>query len=188
MTEKGKTKAATKTKTKKAVTPQEEKPKTIGRPSLYSQKMADEICKRITEGLSLRKVCLAPDMPSIGTVCRWLSEGDKKSFQEQYARACEIRTDVMAEELMDLHEKAWVPVEIEGVPLVIDGKPVMTINQSSAAAVRLEADNKKWLMAKMKPKKYGDKVDLNHGGQVDNPVRALYEQLSGTPLKPKSSE
>ena len=39
-----------------------------------------------------------------------------------------------------------------------------------------------WLAAKHAPKKYGDKVDVNHGGQTDNPLSVLLKQVSGTSL------
>lgn len=31
---------------------------------------------------------------------------------------------------------------------------------------RVRIDTRKWLLAKLQPKKYGDRVDLNHGGAV----------------------
>ena len=42
--------------------------------------------------------------------------------------------------------------------------------QSNAVvqAVKLKADNLKWVMSKMKPKKYGDKLEL--AGDQDNPI------------------
>lgn len=35
---------------------------------------------------------------------------------------------------------------------------------------RLVSDNRKWLASKFLPKKYGERVDLNHGGQPENPL------------------
>lgn len=35
---------------------------------------------------------------------------------------------------------------------------------------RLRVDTRKFLMAKMKPKKYGDKVDLTSGGEKIQPL------------------
>lgn len=72
----------------------------------------------------------------------------------------------MAEELAELHNKAWVPAyDMEGNPLMnASGVPLMTVDKASAAIVRLEADNKKWLMGKLKPRKYGDKVQTELTG------------------------
>lgn len=138
--------------------------KKTGRPSKFTQALADKICEHVACGMSLRKVCEQSGMPQMRTVLRWLADGEHEDFCRQYARAREAQADAMAEDLVDLHEKAWVPVMIGDTPLIIDGKPVMTVNKASAAAVRLEAENKKWLMGKLKPKKYGDKITQEHTG------------------------
>lgn len=43
-------------------------------------------------------------------------------------------------------------------------------DMSAVAKQRLRIDTRKWLLSKLVPKRYGDKVDVNHGGQGDNPV------------------
>jgi hypothetical protein len=37
--------------------------------------------------------------------------------------------------------------------------------------VRLNA--LKWAASKIAPRHYGDKLDLNHGGQAENPVKVI---------------
>lgn len=100
-------------------------------------------------------------LPRYATVARWLAEQDENGanpLRDQYARAKEAQADYMAEEMAELHNKAWVPLlDDDGKPIIIDGKPLMTVDKSSAAIVRLEAENKKWLMGKLRPKKYADK-------------------------------
>lgn len=63
------------------------------------------------------------------------------------------------------------------MPLMVNGSIVRTVNKASAAAVRLEADNKKWLMGKLRPKKYGDKIQV--GGAEDLPP--IQQSVSITP-------
>lgn len=100
-------------------------------------------------------------LPSYATFARWLAEQDEEGrnpLRDQYARAKEAQADYMAEEMAELHNKAWVPLlDDDGKPIIVDGKPLMTVDKSSAAIVRLEAENKKWLMGKLRPKKYADK-------------------------------
>jgi hypothetical protein len=36
---------------------------------------------------------------------------------------------------------------------------------------RLRVDTRKWLMSKLAPKKYGDKVDLRHAGEGGGPLK-----------------
>ena len=81
----------------------------------------------------------------------------------------------MAEELAELHEKAWVPMidEETGEPIRDkDGRVLRYVDKSSAAVVRLEAENKKWLMGKLRPKKYADKQTHEHSGPNGGPIQA----------------
>ena len=71
----------------------------------------------------------------------------------QYARVKELQYDMMCEELDELTDKA---VEIR--------------DKEMTNALRLKIDTLKWKLSKLAPKKYGDRLDLNHGGQVDNPI------------------
>lgn len=116
-------------------------------------------------------------LPDYSTVARWLAEpsedGGVNVLCDMYARAKEAQADYMAEELAELHNKAWVPAfDMTGMALTgADGSPLMTVDKSSAALVRLESDNKKWLMSKLKPRKYGDKMTQEltgaNGGAIE---------------------
>ena len=116
-------------------------------------------------------------LPDYFTISKWMNEKDENGacpIGEMYARAKEAQAEFMGEELAELHNKAWVPVldPDTGLPIIIDGKPIMTVDKSSAAIVRLEADNKKWLMAKLKPRRFGDKVTQEHVGEGGGPIKA----------------
>lgn len=139
----------------------------VGRQVPFSQSICDAICERLVEGQSLRSICEVDGMPHVATVMRWLADPRKKDFREQYARAREMQMDMYADELAVLHEKAWIPVlDDTGMPVLdVESRPYMVVDKSSAAVVKLEADNKKWLMSKIAPKKYGDKLAL--GGAED---------------------
>ena len=124
-----------------------------GRPSDYNKEIADKICSKVSEGISLRTICLADDMPDKSTFFRWLRE--HKDFQDQYAQAKEESTNAQHELLEELGDQA---IELSQS---VDPKASGAVVQ----AVKLKADNLKWVMSKMKPKKYGDKVDLTTNGK-----------------------
>ena len=63
-----------------------------------------------------------------------------------------------------------------------DGRP--RVDNDVIQRSRLRVDTRKWLMSKMAPKRFGDKVDVNHGAQPDNPLTVLLQQVQGTPMKP----
>lgn len=125
-----------------------------GRPSTYTQELADNICEQLALGNSMRTVCAADEMPAMSTVFKWLRENE--SFSEQYARAKQESSDYMAEELADISDKALEDAYAGG-----ENKAVNAI----VNAHRMRIDTRKWLMSKMKPKKYGEKLDLTTDGE-----------------------
>lgn len=108
-----------------------------GRPTNYTEDLTSLLCSRIATGMSLRKVCKAKDMPSIGTVYTWFPKYPE--FIEQYARAKEESADADADRLDEI---------AEGV-LAGDYEP---------ANARVAADIIKWSAGKKRPKKYGDRT------------------------------
>lgn len=142
--------------------PKEKKP--VGRPSLYSQELADRVCQRIIEGYSMRTVCKPDDMPAAATLFRWFREHPE--FREQYARATEERTEAMSEDILDIADDGsndLMTIQKGNQSYEIENKEVT--NRS-----KLRVDTRKWLMSKMKPKKYGDKVDVTSEGKSIQPV------------------
>jgi hypothetical protein len=127
-----------------------------GRHSDYTTLVADFICERIAHGESLRKICSDPDMPACSTVFKWLIEF--KEFSEQYARAREAQCDAFVEQIIEISD------DISNDTIHTEGgdKPnAEWINRS-----RLRVDTRKWLMSKMAPKKYGDKIQQEVTGNV----------------------
>ena len=90
-------KTTAKSKPESSKKPPTKTPKKNGRPTKYSDKLADRICQKIAEGYSVRSICKEKDMVSMQTLFRWLRENDK--FREQYAHACEERSYAQAENL-----------------------------------------------------------------------------------------
>ena len=128
-----------------------------GRPSLYTEPLAAKICLRLAEGESLRAVCADKAMPSISTVMGWLFDGNHGDFPEQYARAREAQAEIRADEIVDIADDASNDFAADK-----DGKPVA--NSEHIQRSRLRVDARKWIAAKLLPKRYGDKLDL--GGTV----------------------
>jgi hypothetical protein len=131
----------------------------IGRPSLYTPELADEICTRLANGESLRAICLDDAIPSVGTVLRWVGEHDE--FQKQYARAREIQAETHADDIVTIADGGG---EDDSVRTARD---------------RLRVDARKWVASKLLPKKYGDKQTTVHEDpDGNNPFAALMEAVS----------
>jgi len=139
--------------------------KEIGRPSIFDQDIADKLCEEIaTSSKSLRTICKEEGMPSVRTVLSWLSAGDKedgnplfKAFLRQYARAREEQADFLAEEIIEIADDG-------SNDLMTVGKgdaSYETENKEVTNRSKLRVDARKWIASKLKPKKYGDKLDMD---------------------------
>lgn len=113
----------------------------VGQPTSYTVKRATEICALIADGKSVRTICKAQDMPSSATVYVWLKEHPE--FQEQYTRAREDQADAIFDECLAIADDAQAD----------------TVQQD-----KLRIDTRKWMAGKLRPKKYNDKVMMEHSG------------------------
>lgn len=112
-----------------------------GRPTDYAEGIANTICERIANGESLRTITSEAGMPHRSTVHKWLFE--RKEFSDQYARAREAQADTYADEMEDIARDPKIDVQ----------------------RARLIIDTRKWNASKLKPKKYGDKLDMTSDGE-----------------------
>lgn len=121
-----------------------------GRPSDYSEELAERICLALIDGLSLAKICAEDDMPHRSTVLRWLERHPE--FAARYARARESQADFMDDMILDV-ANASTP--------------------ETAAADRVKIGAYQWRAAKLKPKKYGDRVLAEHTGPNGGPIQTV---------------
>ena len=159
--------------------PQTKEIATTGRPSIYTEELALDICTRLGLGQSLRKICLDDRIPHIATVMSWLTK--KPDFLEQYTRAREIQAETQFDELIDIVDQ---PPELNHI-LDKDGKPIeVKFDSSYVAWMKLRVDTRKWTAARMAPKKYGEQktpeevhdmtvIDVNVRDMMDVAVKRL---------------
>ena len=124
--------------------------KTTGRPTKYSESLADTICARLAEGESMRRIARDESMPALSTLFLWLRKHD--DFSEQYVMAKQESADAMFEEILDIADN--------GTNDFVETQGGYKTNSENIQRSRLRIDTRKWMMSKMKPKKYGDKVEL----------------------------
>lgn len=124
-------------------------PKPVGRPSIFTQKVADKICEEIaTSNKSLRTICAMEGMPAVSTVLKWLQDG-ANGFTEQYARAKEEQADLLVEDMLDISEHT-------------DEDHTAFTGGNVVQRDRLRIETRKWIASKLKPKKYGEKLDVTN--------------------------
>lgn len=137
------------TKTKEARPP--------GRPTGFSKAIATRICSRMAAGESLRQVCSTGGMPSIATVFRWLADERYKEFREQYEEARETLLETMAGEILEIADET-------SRDTLTDDEGNERANAEWIARSRLRVEARKWILSKLLPKKYGEKVAHEHAG------------------------
>lgn len=116
------------------------KPKAkMGRPSKKTPKTVEELLVRISMGRSVSSVCGDEDMPEARTVFRWIAEDE--DFRQRYARACANRSLVYADTIGDI------------------AKGVMA-GKIPPDAGRVAIDSYKWIAARLMPKYYGEKQQI----------------------------
>lgn len=145
----------------------------VGRPSEYSQQVADIICERLSEGESLRSICLEETMPNKATVFRWL--GVREEFSDQYARAREEQAEALADEIVEIADEEGTMIKRSkhggNAEDNADEEIEVVFDPTAVARNRLRVEARKWVAAKLKPKKYGEKVTQELTGKDGAPIQ-----------------
>ncbi|MBX5157031.1 terminase small subunit protein [Rhizobium sp. NZLR3b] len=147
----------------------------MGRPTKFTQALAEKICERIADRESLRSICRDEDMPAKSTVLSWLADDDKAAFRARYALAREILADSFVDELVEIADDRsddWIEKK--------NAAGETTGWQENGEAIRrsqLRIATRQWVAEKLKPKKYGSKIEPEQG--VTGEVSQLLEDING---------
>lgn len=130
------------------------------------QEKREALLAAIMGGASMRKACR--DLH----ICRsevFVDLAADDVFADQYARAMAIRADDMFDEMVEI---ADTPMIGEKTKTLADGKVEISTADMTEHR-RLRVDTRKWALARMNPRKYGDKVQV--GGADDLPPVATVD-------------
>ena len=114
---------------------------------MYSQDLAETICRRIAAGEPLTRITDEKAMPNYATVTRWLREFTE--FSTMYAQAREIQADTHFDYIMSR------VAELDSAT-----------DMARVQALRAQIDAAKWAASKLKPRVYGDKLDVDVSGTI----------------------
>ena len=117
----------------------------VGRPSLYTDGLADRICEMLAEGTGMHIICAMPGFPHPVTVYRWLDANEE--FRNKYTRARERAADRFASDVIAIADQADETIR-------------------SVEKARLRIDARKWAAGKFAPKKYAERVNTELSGTV----------------------
>jgi hypothetical protein len=135
--------------------------------TIYEKEVVSKlVLEGMMSGLSAFKACQAAGVPQ-STFTTWLL--DDADLAERYTRAREALIEKMASDLMEI---ADTPV----------GSTESGATDSGAVQKqRLQVDTRKWLLSKLAPKRYGDKLELS--GDQESPLQV--QVIKRTIIDPK---
>lgn len=133
-------------------------------PDPYTPEVVAEICKRLAGGESLRAICRSDGMPARTTVIKWVLD-DRDGFADQYARAKAVGIDEFADETIEIADTP-APGVIETDKIGVAGPYTEVQRRDAIEHRRLQVDTRKWYVSKLAPKLYGDKLALEHSGEI----------------------
>jgi len=125
------------------------------------------ICEHIEGGLSLREASIKEGFKSAGSFSNFLAEKESPTLNEHYARACAERVMVYADKIIEV-----AFCQEDDVSTGPNGEKV--INHNVIQRNTLQVNTLKWMLSKMNPKKYGDKVDVTSEGEKIQSIPAIH--------------
>ena len=123
-------------------------------PGMYPPEIRDTIVDLLASE-SLLSICQREGMPDRLTITRWMREDE--SFATKCARAREEHADLIFEGLADI-ERDLLDVKVK------------------ADAARVVISSRQWRLEKIKPKKYGPKLETTHEAG-DSLIRAVVREI-----------
>jgi len=118
----------------------------------YTSEYAEEVCRRMAEGASLREVCRDNGMPE-SSVRQWIRD-DRDGFAARYQTARALQVESWSDQIIEIANREDLDPQDK----------------------RLRCDNLRWLMSKLLPKRYGDRLLV--AGDAENPLQVLHQQVS----------
>lgn len=144
-----------------------------GRPSKLTKEAKAAVCEELTLGKSLREVCLMEGFPDISNVIRCLQRD--LDFRAQYIQARKLQEEIIFDQIHYIADTPQRGIKITTKP---DGS-VETTEADMIEHRRLQIESRKWLLGRMSPKKYGDKIEVdmpNGGSNLTQIINVVQQQ------------
>lgn len=125
-----------------------------GRPSAYTEAIAEEICERIACGESLLSVCKSNNMPDRMTVNRWQNKDPE--FASRIAHARDLGQDFIIDECREIADEA---------------------DEDNVNVAKLRIWHRQWEASKRAGKRFGDKIQQEVSGKDGGPVQFLIRDV-----------
>lgn len=119
------------------------------------------VCAQIAQGKSLRSILDADDkLPTVRSFLDWMGADGELAIQ--YAHARQTQYELLADEIVAIADENYTTDE-HGVKERLSSEAIQRN--------RLRVDTRKWMLSKMLPKVYGDKIQTEHTGKDGGPIQ-----------------
>ncbi len=108
------------------------------------QRQLTSAMHRLAKGESMASIGRDPKMPGATTIYDWIDADETGLSAERYARARERQADFGADEIREIADN----------------------QELDPNSRRIMVDARKWIAAKLKPRVYGDRLDVKHTGNL----------------------
>jgi len=126
------------------------------------EKITEFVCYQIAQGRSLRSILdNDDDLPSASAFLKWI--GGCSILREQYAHARTMQYELLSDELISISDEFYTIAE--------DGTTKERLSSEAIQRNRLRVETRKWMLSKMLPRQYGDKLTTEHTGKGGGPIQ-----------------
>lgn len=166
----------------------------------YSELLAARICEMVSQGQSLRIICKINGMPSRERIMSWVmfpNEEERPGFSQRFKDARQIGWMLMGEDILDIADDASKDRITKRIldPRTGTLKTVEVDNPNNITRAKLMVDTRKWMLQRLLPAVFGDKVEVKHGisdelaGRLDA-ARARLDRMNqeNPALEPSTKE
>jgi hypothetical protein len=151
----------------------------MAKPLNYTKEQKKElftkICNDVIENKTSFNQAILNNKITLTTFYSWLIDDD--SLKELYNYAREIRSDTLFEEIIVIADTTE-----EGIKIKETAKGTEILKGDMTDHRKLRVDARKWVVSKMNPKKYGDKVEIDHSSK-DGSMSPNLSNLSNEELE-----
>lgn len=132
-----------------------------GRPSVYSDELADEICSELSNSsIGIKTLCISrKHWPNCSTLFRWIQSN--AVFREKYRQAKESQVELLVSEMLEIADDGSNDL----MTFIKGDEEYSRENKEVTNRSKLRVDTRKWIAERLLPRVYGSKVDVTSGGE-----------------------
>lgn len=131
----------------------------------------DKILAQIESGKSVKEILEQDGYPVRSTFYSWLNKSPE--LVQRYKDATDVRADKIFDEMLEIADN-------KADDFYYDKNGDKQFSSNSVNRTRVQIDTRKWMLGKMTPTKYSDKIDITSGGKEIKAIPIVGMQILNT--------